>query len=245
MSAVAAPQARARVDERLARRAARIVASRTKRGFDVLLSGLGLIASAPLWGIFALAVKLEDGGDIFFPQERVGLGGRTFVALKFRSMVPDAEATVGALQATHGDPRVTRTGRLLRATAMDELPQLWSIFKGDMSFVGPRPLRPGEIEANGPGRHEPIEDVPGFAERCLVRPGLTGVAQIYAPRSLPRRGKFRYDRLYIRRQSFGLDLRLILYSFWISLSGTWERRGRGRATDARDRRTRGGHLHER
>ena len=245
MSAVAAPQARARVDERLARRAARIVASRTKRGFDVLLSGLGLIASAPLWGIFALAVKLEDGGDVFFPQERVGLGGRPFVAYKFRSMIPDAEAAVGALQATHGDPRVTRTGRLLRATAMDELPQLWSIFTGDMSFVGPRPLRPGEIEANGSGRLEPLEDVPGFAERCLVRPGLTGVAQIYAPRSLPRRGKFRYDRLYIRRQSFGLDLRLILYSFWISLSGTWERRGRLRGARARDRRTRGGHPHER
>lgn len=242
---VPARPARARVDGPIARRAARIVASRAKRAFDVALSGVGLVASAPLWGFFALAVKLEDGGDVFYAQPRVGLGGRMFVALKFRSMIPDAEASVGALQATHGDPRVTRIGRLLRATAMDELPQLWSIFKGDMSFVGPRPLRPGEIEASAPGRFEPIEDVPGFAERCLVRPGLTGVAQIYAPRSLPRRGKFRYDRLYIRRQSFGLDLRLILYSFWISLSGTWERRGHTRAGGARNRRTRGDDLHER
>lgn len=237
-------QDRAREDGPLARRAARIVASRAKRAFDVTLSGAGLVASAPLWGLVALAVKLEDGGDVFFAQERVGLGGRRFVARKFRSMRPDAEATVGALQATHGDPRVTRIGRLLRATAMDELPQLWSIFRGDMSFVGPRPLRPGEIEASGSGRLEPLEQVPGFAERCLVRPGLTGVAQIYASRSLPRRGKFRYDRLYIRRQSFALDLRLILYSFWISLSGTWERRGRAGAAAARNRRTRGADFHE-
>lgn len=232
------------VDGRIARQAARVVASRGKRALDVILSGVGLLLSAPLWGLFALAVKLEDGGEVFYPQERVGLGGRPFRALKFRSMIPDAEATVGALQATHGDPRVTRVGRALRATAMDELPQLWSIFTGDMSFVGPRPLRPGEIEVNGTGRLEPLEDVPGFAERCLVRPGLTGVAQIYAPRSLPRRSKFRYDRLYIRRQSLGLDLRLILYSFWISASGTWERRGRARASFRRDRRTRGGRAHE-
>ena len=83
---------------------------------------------------------------MLFPQERVGLGGRVFDALKFRSMVPDAEAQTGPVQAAENDPRVTRVGRLLRATAMDELPQLWNIFAGDMSFVGPRPLRPGEVE---------------------------------------------------------------------------------------------------
>jgi lipopolysaccharide/colanic/teichoic acid biosynthesis glycosyltransferase len=94
-----------------------------------------------------------------------------------------------------------------------------------MSVVGPRALRPGEIEAHGTGVFERMEDVPGFAVRASVRPGLTGLAQIYAPRSLPRRGKFRYDRRYIARQSFALDVRLILLSFWISLSGTWEQRG--------------------
>jgi lipopolysaccharide/colanic/teichoic acid biosynthesis glycosyltransferase len=141
-------------------------------------------------------------------------------------MIPDAEALVGALQARDGDPRITRVGRWLRATAMDELPQLWSIFRGDMSFVGPRALRPGEIEAIGDGRMEALEDVPGFAARCAVPPGLTGVAQIFAPRDIPRRQKFRYDRLYIRRRSFGLDLRLILLSFWITFRGTWEVRGR-------------------
>ena len=116
-----------------------------KRAFDVLLSGTGLFVAAPLWVVIATAIKLEDGGPVLFPQDRVGLGGATFRALKFRSMHPDAEAGSGAIQATAGDPRVTRVGRLLRATAMDELPQLWNILRGDMSFVGPRALRPGEI----------------------------------------------------------------------------------------------------
>ena len=89
---------------------------------------------------------------MFFRQARVGLGGRTFDALKFRSMVPDAEAQTGPVQATENDPRITRVGRLLRATAMDELPQLWNIFVGDMSFVGPRPLRPGEVDVRGDGQ---------------------------------------------------------------------------------------------
>jgi lipopolysaccharide/colanic/teichoic acid biosynthesis glycosyltransferase len=140
-------------------------------------------------------------------------------------MRPDAEAEVGALQATANDPRVTRVGRVMRATAMDELPQLWNIFRGDMSFVGPRALRPGEIEAVGRVL-VPLEAVPGYAARVAVRPGLTGIAQIYAPRDLPRRGKFRYDLLYIRKQSMALDLRLILVSFWISFLGTWESRDR-------------------
>ena len=196
-----------------------------KRVFDASLSGVGLVASLPVWIVVAAAVKL-DGGDVFFSQERVGLGGRTFRVLKFRSMVQDAEATFGARQASEDDPRITRVGRWLRATAMDELPQLLSIFRGDMSFVGPRALRPGEIEVDGNGKLEALEDVPGFAERCRVLPGLTGVAQIYARRDLPRRQKFRYDRVYIRRQSFGLDVRLVMLSFWITFRGTWEARGR-------------------
>lgn len=203
-----------------------IAPSWAKRGLDVLLSGVGLVASAPLWAGIAVILKLEDGGDVFYGQERVGAGGRVFKVWKFRSMIQDAEARVGAMQAGDNDPRITRAGRWLRATAMDELPQLWSIFRGDMSFVGPRALRPGEIEVGGSGELEALEDVPGFAERCRVPPGLTGVAQIYARRDLPRRQKFRYDRLYIRRQSFGLDLRLILLSFWITFRGTWESRGR-------------------
>lgn len=200
--------------------------STAKRALDVGLSAIGLIGSAPVWAAFAAAIKLEDGGPVFFRQERVGQGGRLFEALKFRSMRPDAEEHVGALQAQHGDPRVTRTGRVMRATAMDELPQLWNILRGDMSFVGPRALRPGEIEAGSDGRFVKLEEVPGFEARTAVRPGLTGIAQIYAPRDVPRRQKFRYDRLYVARRSWLLDVRLILLSFWISVLGTWEVRGR-------------------
>ena len=200
--------------------------SGAKRLLDIVLSGCGLILSAPLALVMAALIRLEDGGPIFYTQDRVGKSGRHFRALKFRSMVPDAEARVGPMQATHNDARVTRIGRLMRATAMDELPQLWNIFCGDMSFVGPRALRPGEIEVNGRGLVERLEEVPGFAVRCAVVPGLTGVAQIYAPRDVTRRHKFRYDRVYIRRQSFWLDVRLILLSFWITFRGTWEARDR-------------------
>jgi lipopolysaccharide/colanic/teichoic acid biosynthesis glycosyltransferase len=197
-----------------------------KRLLDVILSGGGLIVSAPLWAVIAAFIKIEDDGPVFFSQERVGRNGRRFEALKFRSMVVDAEAGTGPVQSGENDPRVTRIGRLLRATAMDELPQLWNIFRGDMSFVGPRALRPGEIEVNGNGIVEKLEDVPGFADRCIVRPGLTGVAQIYAPRDVVRRRKFRYDRFYIQRQSVCFDVRLIVLSFWITARGQWEARGR-------------------
>jgi rhamnosyl/mannosyltransferase len=196
-----------------------------KRALDVALSGAGLVASAPLWGLISLLIKLEDGGPVFYGQERSGLNGVPFEVKKFRSMIPNAEASIGAVQATEHDPRVTRIGRLLRATAMDELPQLWNIFRGDMSFTGPRALRPGEIEAGGSGELERLEDVPGFNQRSSVRPGLTGIAQIYAPRDITRRWKFKYDLLYVRRQSFWLDVRLILLSFWITFRGSWEARG--------------------
>lgn len=197
-----------------------------KRAFDAALAGTGLVLSAPLWAVIAAAVRLEDGGPVFYRQERVGLGGRTFVALKFRSMQQDAEASTGAVQATENDPRVTSVGRALRATAMDELPQLWNILRGDMSFVGPRALRPGEIETTSGGRLTRLEEVDGFEHRVKVRPGLTGLAQVYAARDVPRRQKFRYDRVYVDRRTWWLDLRLILLSFWISVQGTWEARGR-------------------
>ena len=197
-----------------------------KRALDVALAGVGLFCSSPLWALIAIGIKLEDGGPVFYSQERAGEGGRTFRAWKFRSMITDAERHVGAIQAVEGDPRITRLGRLMRATAMDELPQLWNIFVGDMSFVGPRALRPGEIERLGSGTLEALEDVPGYHHRSRVRPGLTGIAQIYAPRDLPRRQKFRYDRLYVHRQSFWLDVRLIATSFWITFRGRWETRSR-------------------
>ena len=199
--------------------------SRLKRAFDVALAALGLVASSPVWLAVALAVKLDDGGPVFYRQARTGRGGRPFTSWKFRSMVHDADARFGPRQARSGDPRVTRVGRLLRATALDELPQLWNILCGDMSFVGPRALMPEEIAVDGTGRPTRLADLPGYAARHAVTPGLTGVAQVYADRDIPVRQKFRYDLLYIRRRSFGLDVRLVLLSFWISFRGRWERRG--------------------
>lgn len=212
-----------------------------KRGFDLLLSGLGLVASAPLWGVIAVAVRWEDGGPIFFRDLRVGQNEDLFTAFKFRTMVRDADSLFGPRQATEDDPRVTRVGRLLRATAMDELPQLWNIFCGDMSFVGPRALRPGEIEVRsaacsvrgstcnveGAGAEAvtPLEQIPGYRKRHVVRPGLTGIAQIFADRDIPSRQKFRYDLLYIRRQGFWLDVWLVALSFWVTFRGRWEVRG--------------------
>ncbi len=195
-----------------------------KRLFDIVLAALGLAVSSPLWAIIPALIKIEDGGAVFFPQARVGLNGRVFKVLKFRSMVPNAEALTGPVQATQNDPRVTRAGRLLRATAMDELPQLWNILVGDMSFVGPRPLRPGEVEVRGDGRLVHLSEIPGYAERHRVRPGLTGLTQVYAPRDIARTSKFRLDRLYLQRSGFWLDLRLILLSFWITGRGGWENR---------------------
>ena len=197
-----------------------------KRLFDVTLASIGLAVSAPLWLLIGAAIKIEDGGPVFFTQPRVGWGGRVFTAFKFRSMIPGADRRFGPVQAQKNDPRVTRIGRVLRATAMDELPQLYNIVRGDMSFVGPRPLAPGEVEVRGDGRLVSLDSIPGYGERHRVRPGLTGLTQVYADRDLARTHKFRLDRLYLKRASFWLDVKLILMSFWITGRGQWEIRGR-------------------
>ena len=196
-----------------------------KRAFDVTLATVGLVLSAPLWVLVAAAVRMEDGGPVFFGQARYGRGGVPFTAWKFRSMVPDA-GSQPAVAALAADPRVTRVGRVLRATALDELPQLWNILRGHMSVVGPRALAVSEVEVGGDGRSVPQHELPGFEERHRVRPGLTGLTQIYADRDLSRVRKYRLDRLYARRAGFALDLRLVLLSFWITVLGRWERRGR-------------------
>ncbi|MEW6570924.1 MAG: sugar transferase [Nitrospirota bacterium] len=195
-----------------------------KRLFDICLSSAGIIGSSPLWILFSLAILLEDGWPIFHFQERVGKKGRIFRAMKFRSMVKDAEKDTGPVQAVENDPRVTKVGRLLRATAMDELPQIVNILKGDMSFVGPRALRPREKEVHGNPGQVNIEDIPGYKERLAVRPGLTGMAQVYLPTDALRREKFKLDLQYIKNQSFLLDLKLIFLSFWITFRGKWESR---------------------
>ena len=197
-----------------------------KRSFDLILATIALVVSAPLWLIFALAIKIEDGGPVFYPQRRWGKGKNPINILKFRTMVVDADERFGAVQAQEDDPRITWVGRFLRATSLDEMPQILNIWKGDMSWVGPRALPMNEVQIKESDGDLPDEAIPGFELRCMVRPGLTGMAQIYAPRDVPRRHKFRYDLIYIQNQSLYLDLKLILLSFWITFRARWEKRGR-------------------
>ncbi|MBC7077356.1 MAG: sugar transferase [Synergistales bacterium] len=188
-----------------------------KRAFDVVLSLTGLLISVPVWLVASLAIVLEDGRPVLYVQHRVGRGGRVFPLFKFRSMVRDAEGMTGPVWASQDDPRVTRVGRLLRATALDELPQLVNILLGHMSFVGPRPERP-ELVARI------VESCPEFARRHVVRPGLTGPAQVFGHYETDPAEKLVYDLEYIRKASFWWDIRLILRSFWITFTGRWQER---------------------
>ena len=193
-----------------------------KTAFDMAVSGFGLLLSFPVWLLIACAIIIDDGLPVFYGQERVGKNGKVFRALKFRTMRRDAEDGSGPIQALKDDPRVTRVGKILRKMALDELPQLWNILRGEMSFVGPRPLRPGEILADADGEQIRLEEVPGFDERVTVTPGLTGLAQVYAPRDIHHRFKFRYDLLYIKNRNFWLDMKLIAVSFFRTFKGSWE-----------------------
>jgi len=192
-----------------------------KRPFDLCLASFGLILSFPLWLVFGFLIWISDGGPVFYLQERVGKGGKIFKAIKFRSMIKDAEKTAGPQQAAKDDPRVTKVGKFLRATAMDELPQLINIIRGDMSFVGPRALRPQEKEVVGNGEVVELAHIPGYEERHSVRPGLTGIAQISLPSDAPRQEKFQYDLFYIEKKSLWLDLKLLFLSFWITFRAKW------------------------
>lgn len=197
-----------------------------KRPFDFLIAGIGLVLSAPLWAIIALAIKLDDGGPVFFAQERWGRDGRIFRVRKFRTMRVDADRHFGAVQARENDPRITRMGHVLRKTGMDELPQLLSICRGDMSLVGPRALSVGETYLDADGRSVSYQQVPGFQERLRARPGLTGMATIYLPKDAHPRERFAVDVDYVRHPSFLRDVRLVALSLWISIRGKWETRTR-------------------
>jgi lipopolysaccharide/colanic/teichoic acid biosynthesis glycosyltransferase len=210
-----------------------------KRPFDLAAAGVALLVTMPLWSALALAIRLEDGGPIFFRQARIGRGGALFPLLKFRSMIVDPGSV--EVQARSEDPRITRVGQFMRRTGLDELPQLWNIFAGHMSFVGPRPQPEKELVLiRGVEREVIIRQVPGHGLRMLVRPGLTGIAQIHAPRVVEHRNKFRYDALYIKRllattrgrdaagilrrlrahvEVFLFDVGLIVRSVWMGLTG--------------------------
>jgi len=192
-----------------------------KRAFDILLSFVGLILSFPVWVLSSIAIIMESGGPVFISQERVGKDGWIFHILKFRSMDKNAHKESPVEHAGEREKRITLVGKILRATAMDELPQLLSIFKGDMSFVGPRPIHPKEPAITG-SKHDRLEGVPDFNKRCAIKPGLTGIAQVYAVREMSIEKKVKYDILYIKKQSFLLDLKLILLSFLVTFRGDWE-----------------------
>ena len=193
-----------------------------KRGIDVLLSGVGLVLSAPLWVLVSIAIKLDDGGPVFYEQERWGRGATRIRVRKFRTMVRDADRIFGNVPASVNDRRITRVGRLLRASGMDELPQLLSIFSGDMSLVGPRALAVDEKLRDASGRQLRYQDLPGFYERLSVRPGLTSLATVYRAKDIDPMQKFRTDLLYIRTRTLWLDLKLIAVSLWVSVLGRWE-----------------------
>lgn len=194
-----------------------------KRPFDICFSLFGLAISAWLWALIAIATICEDGFPVLIRQQRIGRRGRFFWSYKFRSMVKSASEEKINIQASDNDPRITRVGRLLRKTALDELPQLVNILLGDMSFVGPRALLPYEVEVAEKDTVD-VRHVPGFSRRCLARPGLTGIAQVFAPRDMARRQKFKYDLLYLENASFTRDLQLIALSFMITFKGSWGRR---------------------
>ena len=194
-----------------------------KRPFDIFVAVIGLLIASPLWLVFTVAIKLEDRGPILFTQNRWGKDKGMIRVYKFRTMVPNAEERFGHIQAQENDPRVTRVGRLLRATSLDEMPQLLNIVRGDMSWVGPRALPIDEVQVREEGEL-PDEAIPGFQERSRLRPGLTGIAQIFAPRDVPRQQKYAYDAIYADSQSFWLDIHLITVSLWITLRAKWEAR---------------------
>ena len=190
-----------------------------KRPFDLLVLTAVHVALAPVWAVLwisiPLAIWLHDRGPVFYTQERLGKNGRVFRVYKFRSMIPDAERHTGAVWADEDDPRITPIGAFLRSRALDELPQVINMWKGDISLVGPRAERP-ELSEEFESSH------PGFEQRLLVRPGMTGLAQIYGRYSTHPRNKLRYDMLYIRRMSPLLDVKLLVSSVLLTLRARWQ-----------------------
>ncbi|PTX62555.1 exopolysaccharide biosynthesis polyprenyl glycosylphosphotransferase [Melghirimyces profundicolus] len=182
-----------------------------KRGFEVVFSIALLIFILPVLVLTAIAIKLESKGPVFYTQERVGLNGRRFHVIKLRSMRMDAEKN-GPQWASRHDPRVTRVGKFIRKTRIDEVPQLINVIKGDMSLIGPRPERYVFTEKFA-------KEIPGFKQRLMVKPGLTGWAQVNGGYDATPYEKFRMDMYYIQRQSPALDLKILMRTVWVVLSG--------------------------
>ena len=179
-----------------------------KRLIDIIVSTLGLVILSPLMIGTAIAVKAQDGGPVFYRQERLTRGGKRFMLTKFRSMIVNAESDTGAVLAGKEDSRITRVGKFIRSTRIDELPQLWNILKGEMSLVGPRPERPEFYEII-------CHEYPEFDYRLKVKAGLTGYAQLYGKYNTTFAEKARLDMYYIQHASLLWDLQLLFYTLKI------------------------------
>ena len=192
-----------------------------KRPLDLLMIIVGLLFPLlwPLWFIvifiIPLLIWIEDRGPIFYSQNRIGKNKKVFKVIKFRTMIPEAEKASGAVWSTKDDPRITRIGHLLRRTALDEIPQLLNILKGEMSFVGPRAERP-EL-------HEKFsKEIPGFDKRLDVTPGLSGLAQINGSYDLDPKEKLVFDIDYSKKMSLFFDIKIIIVSVFNSISAKWD-----------------------
>lgn len=192
-----------------------------KRAFDVVLALVGLLASLPLSVAILVILWVEDPGPVFFIKNSVGKGGVNFRQFKFRTMVRGAESDTGPVLSQRGDSRVLNVGRLLRKTALDELPQLFNILIGEMSFVGPRPQRTVLV-------CDYLETIPDYAQRHRVLPGLSGLAQVAGDYFLTPNQKLRYDRLYVRHANLAFDLQLIFLAFLLVFWYRWKPDWNGR-----------------
>ena len=173
-----------------------------KRAFDMVVAALLLVVTTPVMALVAAALAVTAGRPVVFRQTRVGKDGSLFTMYKFRTMEREAERTTGPVLAIENDPRVTPFGRVLRATRLDELPQLWNVVRGDMSFVGPRPERPEFVE-------QFEAEIQGYRERFKVRPGLTGYAQVNGEYHTSPTTKLKYDLAYMYNRSLWLDLKIL------------------------------------
>jgi sugar transferase (PEP-CTERM system associated) len=186
-----------------------------RRALNFLMALVGIVISLPLIPFIMLAVKLDSSGPVLYRQRRVGRRGVIFNCFKFRTMRVDAEADTGATWATDDDPRITRVGKFLRSSRLDEVPQLWCVLRGDMHFVGPRPERPEFVEWLS-------QEIPYYGVRHVVRPGITGWAQVqykYGNTIDDAREKLQYDLFYIKNASLGLDLLIMFQTIKIVLLG--------------------------
>jgi lipopolysaccharide/colanic/teichoic acid biosynthesis glycosyltransferase len=182
------------------------------RAADVALGGAGLLVAAPFVALAALAIKLEDRGPILYRQQRVGKDGLDFDVLKLRTMVVGAETLGAGFAVDRGDSRITRVGRFLRRTSIDELPQLWNVVRGDMSVIGPRPTLRYQVENYTPRQRRRLE----------IRPGLTGWAQIHGRAALPWDERIELDVWYVEHRSPRIDLKILLRTPLALFGGTYK-----------------------